>query len=90
MFSTIAYKPLMDSMITMGDFEAGQLNRKDFPDSEHYTRFLTPIDGRDVILIGGSINDRDTLEIYDLANGIVAAGPDVAPSLRQPQHCQQR
>jgi ribose-phosphate pyrophosphokinase len=74
MFSTIAYKPLMDSMITMGDFEVGQLTRKDFPDSEHYTRFLTPINGRNVILIGGTINDRDTLEIYDLACGIVDAG----------------
>ena len=74
MFSTIAYKPLMDSMITKGHFEAGLLTRKDFPDGEHYTRFLTPIDGRDVILIGGTINDRDTLEIYDLACGIVAAG----------------
>lgn len=71
LFSTMAYKSLAESMLPLGNFEPGKLSRKDFPDGEHYTRIETPIAGRDVVLLAGTITDRDTLELYDLACGFV-------------------
>jgi len=74
LFSTMAYKSLAESMLQLGNFEPGKLSRKDFPDGEHYTRIETPIAGRDIVLLAGTITDRDTLELYDLACGLVDGG----------------
>jgi len=50
-------------------FEAGSICRQKFPDEESYLRIETEIAGRHVCLIGGTINDESTLELFDLANG---------------------
>lgn len=52
----------------------GEIERKTFPDGERYQRILTDVDGRDVTLLGGTISDSDTLELYDLAYAIVRNG----------------
>jgi ribose-phosphate pyrophosphokinase len=53
--------------MTLGGFERGALESKIFADGERYHRIDSHVEGRDVVIIGGTINDADTLEIYDLA-----------------------
>jgi ribose-phosphate pyrophosphokinase len=74
LFSTRSYKLLANELLKSGLFSDGMVERKDFPDGEHYTRVLPPVDGKNIVLLGGTISDEDTLELYDLACGLVAAG----------------
>ena len=73
-FSTGSYVYLKDKIIDQGGFLPGEIEVKRFPDGERYQRILTKVDGRDVILVGGTISDSDTLELYDLAYAIVRNG----------------
>jgi ribose-phosphate pyrophosphokinase len=45
-----------------------------FPDGERALRIATEVDHRDVALVGGTISDEDTLEVFDLASGLVHYG----------------
>lgn len=73
-FSTLAYQYMRDDMCVAGGYEAGQVGARTFPDGERYQRLLQSVDGRDVMVLGGTISDSDTLEMYDLAGTIVAEG----------------
>jgi ribose-phosphate pyrophosphokinase len=73
-FSTQKYQYLAQKLVAMGNLEAGQVEVKYFPDGERYQRLLTDVAGRDVILLGGTISDNDTLEYYDLACAIEKQG----------------
>ena len=50
------------------------MTRETFPDGEHYMRIDTDPADRDVILVGGTPDDESTLELYDLACGLVTGG----------------
>jgi len=71
LFSTMAYEFLKKEIITLSGWETGDIFSKSFPDGEHYQRILTDVTNLDVILIGGTIDDANTMELYDLAQGIV-------------------
>lgn len=73
-FSIQDYKYLQEEVLALGDFERGALEVKIFPDGERYQRILTPVNGRDVVLLGGTISDSATLEIYDLAYALIKYG----------------
>jgi len=73
-FSIPDYKYLQDEVLRLGDFERGEIEVKLFPDGERYQRIMTPVNGKDVVLIGGTISDSDTLEIYDLAYALIKYG----------------
>jgi ribose-phosphate pyrophosphokinase len=73
-FSSVGYRFLQKEVLEMGDFETGEVEVKTFPDGERYQRILTPVRGRDVVLIGGTTSDSDTLEIYDLAYALIKFG----------------
>lgn len=73
-FSTENYDYLKNKIIGQGGFLPGEIEKKTFPDGERYQRILTDVDGRDVTLVGGTISDSDTLELYDLAYAIVRNG----------------
>lgn len=73
-FAIRSYKYLLERMATHFDFEAGQVEVKSFPDGERYQRILSRVDERQVVLIGGTISDSDTLELYDLACSLVKHG----------------
>lgn len=70
LFSTERYDALADRMADDGGHERGVLERKIFADGERYRRLATACADRDVILVGGTISDSDTLELYDLACAI--------------------
>ena len=76
LYTTAAYAAMGAALISSAPdtFELGALERKSFPDGEHYSRLLTPIVSRDVVLLGATHSDSDTLELYDLACGLVDAG----------------
>ena len=67
LFSIRSYKYLLERISQHCDFDLGEVEVKAFPDGERYQRIITKVEERDVILIGGTINDSDTLEMYDLA-----------------------
>ena len=73
-FSTRAYDFLADAIAQGGGWQRGVIDRTTFPDGEHYRRIDTDPADRDVILVGGTIDDESTLELYDLACGLVMYG----------------
>lgn len=73
-FSTLAYDYLADAIAAGGGWERGVVTRTTFPDGEHYRRIDTNPADRDVILVGGTIDDASTIELYDLACGLVMYG----------------
>jgi ribose-phosphate pyrophosphokinase len=73
-FSTRAYAYLQESLCRLGPFELGLVERKEFPDGEHYRRITSDVLNRDVTLLGGTVSDTDTLEVFDLATTLVMAG----------------
>lgn len=73
-FSTSSYDYLKESLCKISDFEKGRIEQKRFPDGELYQRILSEVIDRDVVLIGGTVSDSDTLEVYDLACAMVKYG----------------
>jgi len=78
LYSTRSYAYLRDALVAeapeVGGCRCGVVERTDFPDGERMLRIVEAVDGRDVALIGGTIDDADTLELYDLATGLVSGG----------------
>ena len=74
LFATERYHELGEDIAGAGDFDLGVVLRRVFPDGERYRRIESDCARRDVVLVGGTIDDVDTLEIYDLACGLVHLG----------------
>ncbi|UII29373.1 ribose-phosphate diphosphokinase [Fulvivirga maritima] len=79
LFHTTDYDYLAQQVLLSNKLEAGEVEVRKFSDGERYQRILTEVEDRNIILLGGTINDEATLEIYDLASTIVSLG---ANSLR--------
>src|SRR6185369_15606425 len=73
-FATASYGYLRGELVRAGRFDAGAVEVTAFPDGERYQRIVTPVSGRDVVLLAGTISDGDTLELFDLACGLVSCG----------------
>jgi ribose-phosphate pyrophosphokinase len=73
-FSTQVYDYLGRALADATGWELGAVARKTFPDGEHYRRIESDPADRDVVLVGGTIDDASTLELYDLACGLVTGG----------------
>ena len=73
-FSIAAYDYLGRAIAEGAGWELGKVARKRFPDGELYHRIDTDPAGRDVVLVGGTVDDAATLELYDLACGLVTGG----------------
>jgi ribose-phosphate pyrophosphokinase len=74
LFAIKCYEYLAQKVMTCGDFEKGELEVTHFTDGERYQRIISQIENRDVVLIGGTVNDGATLELYDLASSLVSYG----------------
>ncbi|AKT43604.1 ribose-phosphate diphosphokinase [Chondromyces crocatus] len=74
LFTIQSYTYLVPAFLAAGDFEPGDVEHKVFPDGERYLRVATDCWGRDVTLLGGTPNDLDWLELYDLGYAISRAG----------------
>jgi len=73
-FSIGSYRYLKHEILEADDFENGETEVRIFPDGERYQRILTSVSGRDVVLVGGTVADSDTLEMYDLAYALIKYG----------------
>jgi ribose-phosphate pyrophosphokinase len=74
LFVSQSYEELGQRVARCGDFDIGEVERREFPDGERYRRIATQSRGREIILLGGTISDSDTLELYDLACALVYYG----------------
>lgn len=74
LFTIQSYAYLEPRFLAAADFERGEIERKMFPDGERYLRLAVETEGRDVVLLGGTPTDLDTLELYDLGYAISRAG----------------
>lgn len=74
LFATEAYEPLASQLVALGVAEAGAVERKRFPDGERYRRLMQAVGERRVVLLGGTIGEEDTLELYDLGCAVVKYG----------------
>jgi len=73
-FSTSQYDYLKKEILATGKGFEGHIERKTFPDGEKYYRIQTDVQQQDVVLVGGTVSDAETLELYDLAYGLVQLG----------------
>ncbi|MBZ5714126.1 ribose-phosphate diphosphokinase [Nannocystis pusilla] len=73
-FATPEYGYLQAALCGSAALEPGEIDTFAFPDGERYLRLVTPVAGRDVVLIGGSIDDAAALTLFDLACGAVHYG----------------
>jgi ribose-phosphate pyrophosphokinase len=73
-FSIGSYDYLAEAMCAGSGWQRGEIERKTFPDGERYRRAVTDVTDRDVVVIGGTVDDASTLELYDLASGLVTYG----------------
>jgi len=74
LFTIPSYAYLEPALLAAGDFERGEIERKNFPDGERYLRILPDLYGRDVVLLGGTPADADWLDVFDLGCGIARGG----------------
>lgn len=76
LFSTAPYAYLAQRLLAESGerLEAGRLTVRDFPDGEHYHRIDSEVRGRHVWVLGGTIDDTATLELFDIAQGCVQCG----------------
>ena len=74
LFSIKSYEYMAPKLAAAGGYELGEVERRDFPDGEHYQRLLSDVANRDVFLLGGTIGEEETLELYDLACAVVEYG----------------
>jgi len=73
-FGIRSYADLARKIASCGEWTAGKVEVHEFPDGERYQRILRSVTGREVVLVGGTVDDRDTLELYDLACSLVKYG----------------
>ncbi len=73
-YATAAYAYLAEPFTAALGATAGRLHRERFPDAERYLRIDDPVDLRDVIVLGGTVDDAATLEIFDLGCTLVDEG----------------
>lgn len=73
LFCIEPYGYLRDALLGDGRV-AGTVERVDFPDGERLLRIADDVHGRDVVLIGGTIDDAATLDLFDLGCALVTYG----------------
>jgi ribose-phosphate pyrophosphokinase len=54
-------------LVANAKYTLGEVEEKYFPDGESYHRIVTEIRGKDVAIVGGTISDSETMELFDFA-----------------------
>ncbi len=74
LLSTERYAFMAPRIAAHDGFEEGAVETRRFPDGERYRRVLAEVAGRDVVLVGGTTSEVDTLDLYDLACTLASDG----------------
>lgn len=69
-----SYDYLARDIVAGGDLDAGTVEHEVFPDQERYLRLSSDVNDRHVVVVGGTIDDRSTLDLFDLACAVVENG----------------
>jgi len=72
-FTLPEYRGTQEALCAAGH-EAGELVIDHFPDGERYLQIATPVDAREVVLVGGTTSDAATLMLFDLGCALVRCG----------------
>jgi ribose-phosphate pyrophosphokinase len=72
-FSLPEYRGMQQTLCAAGH-EPGEIKVDHFPDGERYMQITTPVDAREVVLVGGTVSDAATLMLFDLACSMVRYG----------------
>jgi ribose-phosphate pyrophosphokinase len=75
-FTTPSYAALADAVARRVGAERGRYALQHFPDGERGLALTSSVQGRDVVLLGGAVDDEQTLLLLDLASGLVDAGAE--------------
>jgi len=73
-FGIRSYAAIAVQVAELTKGKLGEVDVREFPDGERYQRIVTNVSDKDVVLVGGTISDKATLEIYDLACALVKYG----------------
>ena len=73
-FHTRSYEKLSARLVELSGLVPGEIECKNFPDGERYHRLRTSVSDREALIVSGTINDEETLELFDLCNAIVDGG----------------
>lgn len=73
-YATPAYQYFAKGLAEFEGYKKGGMERVVFPDGETYLRLTEPVRDRDVVVIGGTIDSAQTMELFDLACGLVNHG----------------
>lgn len=73
-FAIPGYDPFADALCAQLGCARGEVDRHPFPDGERYQRLVTDVEGREVVVVGGTVDDAATLSLYDLASAAVTYG----------------
>ncbi|MDA3961744.1 MAG: ribose-phosphate diphosphokinase [Planctomycetota bacterium] len=73
-FAQPHYEAMAASIANELGAELGEVERRVFPDGEHYQRVVTQIADRDAILVGGTVDETATLTMFDLGCAISKYG----------------
>lgn len=76
LFSTQDYIYLRNELLQLSGWQLGEVEFKVFPDGEYYHRLMTDVDNKKVVLLAGTIDDKNTLEMFDLGCGLLQAGAE--------------
>lgn len=76
LFATSNYQALAQKILDCSSFEKGVVESSFFTDGEHYQRIVSEVEDREVVLLGGTVNDTATLELFDLASALVSYGAE--------------
>ncbi len=72
-FALPEYRSMQERLCADGH-EAGEVAIDTFPDGERYMQIVSEVDGRDVVLLGGTTSDAATLMLFDLGCALVRCG----------------
>jgi ribose-phosphate pyrophosphokinase len=72
-FATRSYAELGARVAELARLPIGAVDTKLFADGERYLRLASDPAGRHAAVVGGTVSEADTLELYDLACGAVEA-----------------
>ncbi|MCB9528807.1 MAG: ribose-phosphate diphosphokinase [bacterium] len=73
-FANPGYEALAAALCQQLGCEGGEVERRTFPDGERYQRIVSEVEGREVVVVGGTVDDAATLSLYDLASAAVMYG----------------
>lgn len=71
-FATEPYAYLQQALCREADLPPGRIETKHFPDGEWHHRVADDVADRHVALLGGTVDDVQTLAMYDLACALVS------------------